>query len=82
MIFDGHWSLSFTISSCLFTSISGADIKNSPEGGQEAGHGPLRVQGDDVAHVEEARRADDLPHGDRLCPELETKVREGFTITD
>ena len=77
---DLWWSLSFTISSCLFTSISGADIKNSPEGGQEACHGPLRVQGDDVSHVEEARRADDLPHGDRLRLLLGRATTELFSL--
>ena len=66
----------------FFLSVHFNYINNSPEGGQEAGHGPLRVQGDDVAHVEEARRADDLPHGDGLRPELETKVRKDFTITE
>lgn len=35
----------------------------SPESGQESRDRALGVQGDDVPHVEEARRPDDLPHG-------------------
>ena len=60
-----------------------------PESWQEAGHVTLRVEGDDVAHVEAARGSDDLPHGwakDNLDSKYERRRRNqqkqhlGFTL--
>ena len=56
---------SLTLTSFLIF-ISHAVDCNSPQSREEARHGPLSVERDDVPHVEEAGRTDDLPHG-QLC---------------